>query len=290
MITAFFSKAVCCRVLSLPVCLWQLKVYFDSFTGSVSLAGAQPGLWSIKGGNRKVPEGLLRESKARLIQERVTDIINATSNSTQPLYRLVTSKGYSAEYDAVVLAYPLIEGQQTASFSGFTTDFTKQLPRPFHHTVAQFVEGELNYKYFGYDNNKDLPSAIFPLDDDSFYSSIGIQQTVEGRSPKQPVYKVFSDKPLTKEQFDQLFISRTHTESVSWLAYPQYSPAMEFVPVVIAPNLYYVNAIELAASAMEMSAVAGVNVANLIVNQWMQHDHLIDNMFVIEEKHIKIEL
>lgn len=56
------------------------------------------------------------------------------------------------------------------------------------------------------------------------------------------------------------------------------------------PGLYYVNPIELAASAMEMSAVGRNNAALLLYNHWMGNDHLTDHMFVIEEKHIKIEL
>ena len=37
---------------------------------------------------------------------------------------------------------------------------------------------------------------------------------------------------------------------------------------VLSPQLYYLNAIELSASAMEMSAIAARNVANIAYADW----------------------
>lgn len=48
-----------------------------------------------------------------------------------------------------------------------------------------------------------------------------------------------------------------------WKAYPQYSTENRFDKFKLYKGLYYVNAIEWAASAMEMSAVGGRNVAIL---------------------------
>ena len=85
-------------------------------------------------------------------------------------------------------------------------------------------------------------------------------------------------------------MSRRDTRIVDWYAYPEYSTEMDYVKFALVPGLYYINLIELAASTMEMSAAGGNNAALLIYNHWMENDHLIDNMFVMEEKHIKIEL
>ena len=56
----------------------------------------------------------------------------------------------------------------------------------------------------------------------------------------------------------------------NWLAYPKYSPneRPKFGSFVLSPRLYHVNAIELAASAMEMSAIAAKNVANIAYADW----------------------
>lgn len=42
--------------------------------GAVSLAGADPGLWAVDGGNKRVCSGLLYHSKSDLIAARVTSI------------------------------------------------------------------------------------------------------------------------------------------------------------------------------------------------------------------------
>lgn len=46
--------------------------------GSVSVAAASPDLWSVSGGNEKVPQGLLRSSDAHRFEERVTRIVHTS--------------------------------------------------------------------------------------------------------------------------------------------------------------------------------------------------------------------
>lgn len=259
------------------------------FSGSVALAGAQTGLWAVKGGNRRVPEGLLKRSKANVMIGAVTKVVNATVDPSKPLYLVHLDNGSVKEYDVVVVAFPLVKGHTLMEFSGFQSDFTA-LQREYHSTKAILVEGVPNYKYFGYDNLDQMPGDIFPIGKKEIYSSIGELFPVNGVTTSPRVYKVFSNELLSDNQLDTLFLSRASTKLIEWLAYPQYSVDMDFAPFVLAPKLYYVNAIELAASAMEMSALAGVNIADLVTNEWMGHDHLVDNMFVIEEKHIKLEL
>ena len=59
-------------------------------------------------------------------------------------------------------------------------------------------------------------------------------------------------------------------EVFDWLAYPRYRPdeRPKLASFVLSPRLYYVNAVEFAASAMEMSAIAARNVANLAYADW----------------------
>ena len=53
-------------------------------TGSVSLAGAQGGLWSVEGGNWRVCEGLLSNSKATVYQNtKITEVVKTTKSSTE---------------------------------------------------------------------------------------------------------------------------------------------------------------------------------------------------------------
>ena len=41
------------------------------FSGAVSIAGAEDGLWAVRGGNRQVPEMLLQKSRANLVRAQV---------------------------------------------------------------------------------------------------------------------------------------------------------------------------------------------------------------------------
>jgi hypothetical protein len=49
----------------------------------------------------------------------------------------------------------------------------------------------------------------------------------------------------------------------AWAAYPKFAPPEQFNPFVLAPGIFYGNEVENWASAMEMSAIAGVNSALL---------------------------
>ena len=57
---------------------------------------------------------------------------------------------------------------------------------------------------------------------------------------------------------------------IDWLAYPKYSPKErpKLGSFVLSPQLYHVNAVEQSASAMEMSAIAAKNVANIAYADW----------------------
>lgn len=256
------------------------------FSGMVSVAGAASGLWRVKGGNYQVPEGLLRVSGSKVIKNQITRVVNITSEIGTPKYRLETTNGGSQEYDAVIITVPMVQGLKGINFAGFDKSYS-DYAREYHKLYVYIVKGAPNYKYFGYESVQEMPPNIFPINKNDFYNSMSVIRSIDEDSP---VYKVFANSELNDEQLDKLFMFRKITKEVVWHAYPEYSDSMEYVPFVLAPRLYYANTIELAASAMEMAAIGGTNVANLLTHDWLGNDHLVDNMFVIEEKHIKIEL
>lgn len=85
-------------------------------------------------------------------------------------------------------------------------------------------------------------------------------------------------------QLRDLFDSRKDLRLVKWLAYPAYSPTKELPSFVLHDRLYFVNAIESAASAIEMSLVGARNVALLAYNQWHSHFEKIDELGFKDEK------
>ena len=52
----------------------QMPDDIHAFVGEVALAGAENGLWSVSGGNRKVAELLLKKSEARLVTGEVGNV------------------------------------------------------------------------------------------------------------------------------------------------------------------------------------------------------------------------
>lgn len=73
-----------------------------------------------------------------------------------------------------------------------------------------------------------------------------------------------------------------------WLAYPRYGANQGLPPVELHPNLYYLNGIEWAASAMEMSSVAAKNIALLAYHRWNRQTDMVGQRDLMHR--IKTEL
>ncbi|CAE8612631.1 unnamed protein product [Polarella glacialis] len=206
-------------------------------------------------------------------------------------------------FHLVIVAHPL--EQSMVQFEGCcaeTTQVERQLP--FRRCTAHFLRGTLKMRHFveaGAAETRsrsaggpyeDDPQASMPMfapaqilttaDTTTPFYSIGLQFPVDTASRKDAqeviasaergepqVYKVFASEPLPESELDKWFSrpkgSPVHT--VDWYAYPQYAVPQSFHPFVLdQAGVYYVNAIEQVASAMEMSLIGARNVANLVAD------------------------
>ncbi|NWT16772.1 PCYOX oxidase, partial [Vireo altiloquus] len=271
----------------------------NAFVGAVSLAGAQSSLWSVKGGNKLVCSGLIYSSKAEVIPGTVVSIEPKIrpSPSGEPvkLYQVTynTSSGLTGDtYDIVIIAAPLGHRMANIAFRNFNPPIS-DFPNPYHQTITTLVHGRLNASFFGYQDPQAFHlGAIFTTDNPKlFLNSVGVVSPVEGsgageKLPLQSaVWKVFSNEVLTKEQLGLLFSSYDWVKVKSWLAYPQYSPPEKCPPIILHDQLYYLNGLERAASAMEMSAIAARNAALLAFHRWHGHSASIDQ----EDLHEKLK-
>ncbi|XP_021925663.1 prenylcysteine oxidase-like isoform X2 [Zootermopsis nevadensis] len=239
------------------------------FVGSVSVAGADGGLWAVHGGNKIVTEMLLEQSDATLINARVTNV-TLRPETEDFVVDSVHGKNYTSSlYDIVIIATPLTEDTQAnIKF----TNFPKILKFPgiYHRTVCTIVHGKLNVTYFGFENEKDAVEEILTVKQDLLFSSIGRLNPVDYK-PNEGVFdvwKVFSQKPLTEEQLNNLFLHERDVKVIDWLAYPQYHTKQRNDEFILHKNLFHINAIEWAASAMEMSVVGAKNVCLLSYKAW----------------------
>ena len=100
------------------------------FVGSVALAGAQDGLWAVRGGNKLVPEGCLRKSGANLVRAKVTKIIRSDKDRKYEIEYVPSSDGNlnggaretknlaveRTSFDIVIVATPLTRDKTDIQF------------------------------------------------------------------------------------------------------------------------------------------------------------------------------
>jgi prenylcysteine oxidase/farnesylcysteine lyase len=217
---------------------------------------------------------LLERSQATLISARVANITLQPETETF-VVDSVHSKNFTATnkksslYDIVIIATPLTEDTQAnIQFTNFPKKFT--FPGVYHTTICTVVQGKLNVSYFGFESEKDAVDEILTVRQDFPFSSIGRLNPVDYKSKEGvfDVWKIFSHKPLTKEQLNNLFLEIKNVNVIDWLAYPHYHAKQRNDEFILYKHLFHSNAIEWAASAMEMSVTGAKNVALLSYKSW----------------------
>lgn len=103
---------------------------------------------------------------------------------------------------------------------------------------------------------------------------------------KTGIYKLFSSALLTDSFLNDMFFtgwSLLHHRE--WKAYPSYHPPEAMTPFLVLPGerIWYVNALETAVSAMEISAIAAKNCALLLSRD------LGDKMANVDERRERME-
>jgi prenylcysteine oxidase/farnesylcysteine lyase len=218
-------------------------------------------LWSINGGNNQLPKKLAINSNANvLLNTYVNSIKYLGPNSFEISATKKSGQSLTKVYNSVIIATPLDENQ--IDFINFSINLNQNKPiRKYHRTVSTLVAGTLNKKFKGRDVLTDNKNV--------FFTSIGRLHAVDGTSDENvPVYKVFSQLPLSTEQLNTIFEDIQVVDTTDWLAYPHYDSILLPLPkFILFPGIYHVNAIEWAASAIEMSLIGGKNAALLTFNQ-----------------------
>ncbi|XP_011301154.1 prenylcysteine oxidase [Fopius arisanus] len=250
-----------------------------SFVGCVSVTGAGSSLWSIKGGNKRVVEGLLNKHKHIRIRPHIVEKIKyneqydwADKISSDYPYT-VTHKGendgQADEYDIVIVTAPLTsDHRMLIEFQNFPNNENFIFSGNYQTTYATFIEGELNHTYFGGDSS--IQGILSCNPEKTIVSSVGKLSSVEGE--ESSVWKIFTRNPLTPDIIGRMFSKideKTGPITYEWKAYPRYSVNDKPGSFKLHNALYHGNPIEWAASAMEMSAIGGRNVAILAYNDYV---------------------
>lgn len=259
------------------------------------MAGVEDGLWAVKGGNKKIPELLVKQAKANLIEGEVTVV--RMVDEDEPTYEIdykcknCANKNEikTREYDIVVVATPLHQDMNKIKFEAFPTPI-KNFPQKYHKLTATVIKGVPNDTYFGIGTPDGFPSELLTSNPDVYFNSIARKIPVTG-GEGHSVYRVFSNTPLSKENVNTYFKSEDDLRMVTWSAYPEYDFKPDNLPpFVLHDKVYYVNAIELAASAMEMSALSAKNIALLAYHHWTGNLDKIDEPYEPVSGKYKTEL
>lgn len=249
----------------------------NAFTCMVSLAGVQEeNLWSVMGGNRQIPETALERSGAELHKCSVTSVTRIKRDGVVSYAIETDSESSHEEYDVVIVATPLYEKKiQFKNFPSpvYTDDI---INTTYHRTVAEFIEGEINPAFFGLDDNdRSFPLVTLTselIEEVPFqFCSVSIEipseepESAKGKYLKpvtndpSRVWKIFTPRPLSSTEKQQMFKKVEAEATIDWMAYPNYNPPETFPPFELDDGVFYVNGIEKAASAMEMSAIGAMN-------------------------------
>ena len=199
-------------------------------------------------------------------------------------YTNIENVGNKTSYDIVIVATPLAEQTHTGiKFNNFPQEI--KFPGRYHRTVCTILQGKLNVTYFGFKNEDDAVDEILTVKLGLEFNSIGKIRPVDYKKNEKDfdVWKVFSQEPLTQGQLNKFFETHKSINVIDWLAYPQYYTKQRHDNFVLFNNLYHINAIEWAASAMEMSVIGAKNVALLAYKHW-------NNIKDTEKQMVKEEL
>ncbi|KAL6257655.1 hypothetical protein P5V15_011233 [Pogonomyrmex californicus] len=268
------------------------EVDVHSFLGFISWA-ASSDAWAVKGGNKRVPEDLIYRTKnVNVMRNRVTKIRNLANINDSSRYEVTyTDKdgtdSITSNYDIVIIAAPLTKDQASQiEFVGFPDDLI--FPGSFQTTHVTFIKANLNLKHFGLQETLDSILSCNP--NKTNINMVLALESVDGLAKKNPrVWRVYSRKPMESSLIHDMFSNIIEKKEVAWKVSPRYSTNLNYNNnFKLHDALYYVNAIEWAANGMEMSAIAGRNVAILAHNDFLQMHSL--NKEVIKDSTKKLRV
>lgn len=195
----------------------------------------------------------------------------------------------SKEYDIVILATPYYQGMDDIKFEDFQNTI-EPVEYSFHKTIATFIEGLPNTTYFGVDRLEDFPTALLTTNHSIFFNSVGKQKTVSGETAAKDVYKLFLNNVPTVDKLKEVIPEWTDLRVVDWSAYPEYKSSVNLPSFTLHEQMYHINAIEMAASAMEMSVIGAKNVALLAYYRYNGQYDKIDEVITRSDGTEKEEL
>ncbi|EFX03369.1 prenylcysteine oxidoreductase [Grosmannia clavigera kw1407] len=257
------------------------------------------GASQVAGGNWKIFANFVRDSNADFRDNTLVKSISFASDSTNkaPKYNLKTKSSKTAEtaqfeFDNVVIAAPY-QFSGIKSADSVLTLAIDEIPYVTLYVTLFTSPLLLSPEFFNLEPGTKAPSTVLTTlgaDESSlsdagkagFFSISTLRTITNPRTERSEyLYKIFSPKKVTASFLSELlgaevpetFTAPAETASViSWYypyifhAYPKALPRVTFQDPIVGNGVYYTSGIESFISTMETSALSGMNVARLIVD------------------------
>ena len=234
-----------------------------SFVGAVSLIGFDKQLWAVQGGNYRIAECALKLSNSKMKRRKVKKV-----TKIDDIFRV--DDDTEDVFDALIVASPLTKDKSELEFAGVDEDISA--PGSYHRTIATIVQGELNLTAMGILPSDLKTSHYFHLSPTFPVWSVEKMTPVDfnddDENDLKPVYRLFSHAPVDDNFLQTIFVKINDVSRTDWLAYPQYVAQQPLDKFQLSSGIFYINSIEMAASAMEMSVLGAKNVVNLIKQKY----------------------
>ncbi|MFX0087140.1 MAG: FAD-dependent oxidoreductase [Candidatus Hodarchaeota archaeon] len=232
------------------------NINIGGFAGIATIvASDRTPIHKLKMGNVTLLEKLVDEAQAQIKLNHKVTKISKTENKSY----IIEGDSFKDEYDAVILAAPI--EQLCITFSGLNLPVMEY--REFQRVYVNILTGEINSSYFGMQKPEEVPEMLMTVSDfkGSFNNIEMLGKTKDGEN----IYNLIAVEPIPNELMDQLFFQKKLLKEHVWeYAYPKSKPIKKFQPIVLNKRLYYVNAVESAASTMEASILGAKNIALLL--------------------------
>jgi prenylcysteine oxidase / farnesylcysteine lyase len=253
--------------ISDPICraIFNQGGNINAFAGMIALAGGGVGggdVLSIRGGNYRLCEELLKAARAQVMTRREVNSIQ----HNRPSGFAITDRSGRQTFDAVIIAAPLETARIVVSNNAIPKiPFVARNWQTAHVTC---VAGRLSPAAFGLSSSATLPDIILTTE------TTGVPFSVInpiGQSPtSQDVYKIQSQEELGDRMCGHFFERIDSILHTRWAAYPLLGPPVPQTSFAIDTGLYYVNCMESFASTLETEAVASKNVVELMRRDILQ--------------------
>ncbi|KAL1939239.1 hypothetical protein VTO73DRAFT_10042 [Trametes versicolor] len=249
--------------------------------GLCSLAAS--GASSVKGGNFRIFEHFIAESKASVF---LNTTVKAISQSEATGAWVVDSSAFKQPrvYRSVILAAPF--HQTNIDFKAVVLAPVPEQPYVhLHVTLLSTSSPSPNATYFNLAPGTKAPTTLLTTYEgvrvrggaEPEFNSLTYHGPVRGQDgearvnvfgDREWVVKIFSKARLSDEWLETLFEGKVGwVLRKEWDAYPVLPPTIEFPPVKLAEGLYYVNAFEPLISTMETETIASRNVVDLLLQE-----------------------